>query len=352
MKIAIVGAGWAGERQVQAIRELADAAAARGAKPPLEVACLVDNDPVFLAGKAAELGIGRTFATWREALADPGVEAVSICLPHKLHAAAAIDAARAGRHVICEKPLATSVREADAMLAAAARGGVKLYVAESATYEPRAAFLRDLVATGRHVGELLAVVVKAGFRMERWSYPGRRSWLADPKLGGTGTWMLHGIHTIGAMRYVLGEVRAVRATEHHAADFPTPEVEGTVSALLEMETGIAVSLVQTCESRLPDTVVGYELFGTRGVVRAAKDSWEAFPSSDGGQVAGPAVPLPPNPYPPLPLSPYALELQAFLDCVEGRAEGFTTGESERRTLAVIEAGYRSMRSGKTIRLEG
>lgn len=345
MRIAIVGAGWAGERQVQAIRELA----ANGSSD-IEIACLVDNDPAFLASKAAELGIERTFTDWRDALRDPGVDAVSICLPHAVHTAAAIDAARAGRHVLCEKPLAMTVREADTMLAAARRAGVVLYVAESASYEPRAVFLRELVASGRHLGELVSAAVKSGFRMDRWSYPGRRAWLADPRLGGTGTWMLHGIHTVGALRYVLGEVRSVHAREHHASDFPTPEVEGTVHALLEMESGVLVSLVQTCESHIPEAMLGYELYGTQAVVRASRDTWEVFPSASGDQVAGSGEATPPAPYPPLPLSSYALEVQAFAECVEGRATGFTTGESERRSLAVIEAGYRSLKTGRTVRV--
>jgi predicted dehydrogenase len=123
LRVAVVGVGWAGSRQVEAIRELGGG---------IEVVCLVDSDVGFLRERVEEFGVGAAYTELAGALADPAVEAVSICLPHDLHEGAAIAAARAGKHILCEKPLAPTVEGASRILAAAEATGVKVYVAENA----------------------------------------------------------------------------------------------------------------------------------------------------------------------------------------------------------------------------
>ncbi|MEA3400214.1 MAG: Gfo/Idh/MocA family oxidoreductase [Armatimonadota bacterium] len=102
LRLAILGVGWAGERHARAVRELGD---------DVEVACLVDSDEARLEQMGRDLGVGTLYADCRDALDDPTVDAVSICLPHALHAPVAVDAAQAGKHILCEKPLAMSVAE-------------------------------------------------------------------------------------------------------------------------------------------------------------------------------------------------------------------------------------------------
>lgn len=332
LRLAIVGAGWAGEHHVLGAREIPE---------EVEVACLVDSDAGFLAAKSRELGVEATHADLAAALADPDIDAVSLCTPHALHCPQALEVAAAGKHVLVEKPMALSVAEATRMLAAAEANGVRLYVAESATYAPVAQFLRGVVREGRWIGELTGASVTSGFRGPNYGYPGRRAWLGDPGQGGTGSWTLHGIHTVAQMRYVLGEVGSVYAREHKAASFERDDVEATVSALLELEAGLAVQLVQTAETRLYHDLGGYVLHGDRGSVRAGETACHVFTDEeDGTEVA----------YPEASLSGFALELQAFAEYVAGTSEGFTTGSSERRSLAVIEAGYESMRSGRPVDL--
>jgi predicted dehydrogenase len=337
LRIAIVGVGWAGTRHVEAIREL-------GRK--VTVACLVDNDPAFLAAKAAELGIAKTYRDVHDALADPAVDAVSICLPHQLHAPIAMAAAAAHKHILCEKPLALTVDEATQMIDAADAHGVKLYVAENEPYRPIAKLLRQVVRTGQYIGELTFASLVAGFRAPRFGYPGRRAWLALPDRGGTGTWMLHGIHSMAQLRFVLGEVATVYMREHHARSFARPDLEGTMSGLLTMASGIHVSVVQTCETLLPRDFSGYVLHGDRGSLHATLDGYRV--SSDD---AGDRRELVPLSYPREGLSDYAQEIEAFADYVAGVADGPTTGPSERRSLAIVQAGYESAQHGKAVNLQ-
>ncbi len=332
--VAIVGAGWAGTRQAEAVVELGRS---------IRVVALVDTDADFLAERAAALSIGRTYTDLGEALRDAEVEAVSICTPHRLHAPMTIQAAEAGRHVLVEKPMATTVVEATAMIDAAHVNGVRLYVAESAVYQPDVIALRELVSTRRYVGELTAAAYIAGYRAPDPSYPGRREWLTRPELGGTGVWVLNGIHVVAQLRAVLGEVRAVHFVEHRASSFARDDLEGTMSGLLTMESGLGVWLLESPETRFPVRQKGFQLYGDRGIVFGHASGY--FVSSDELDGDDPVW----MEYSPAPLSAYALEMAAFADHVGG-VDGPTDGISERRSLAIVEAGLESARRGRPVDL--
>ena len=332
LHVAIVGVGWAGTRHVEAIGEL---------DRKVDVACLVDPDTEHLAAEAARFGIQRTYSGLSEALADPLVGAVSICSPHAWHCPQAIEAAQAGKHVLCEKPMAMDVEEATRMIDACEANGVRLYVAESAVYTGMSRTLREIVQTGRYIGELTAASVTRGFRGTRYGYPGRRAWLADPRRGGTGTWMLHGIHTVAQVRFVLGEVASLYMQEHSASSFERRDIEGTVTAQLTLENGVQVSVLQTPETKLYGDLGGYVLHGDAGSIRAWEAGYQAFSKEHEGALMS---------YPAQGLSPFAQEIDAFADYVAKGIEGPTTGVSERRSLAVVQAGYESAETGKVVNL--
>ena len=336
LRIAILGVGWAGTRHVKAIREL-------GRK--VAVDCIVDNDVDFLKAKAKELGIAKTYVDYQDALADPDVDAVSICLPHKLHCPAALAAAEAKRHILCEKPMALTVEEATRMIEAAEMHGVKLYVAENEAYAPMAKFLREIVRSGKYIGELtFASLVRGGHRRP-YGYPGRRAWLSTTELGGTGTWVLHGIHSMAQLRFVLGEVETVYMREHHVSSWERTDLEGTMSGLMTMESGVQVWVVQTCETHLPPNMRGYMIHGDRGSIHASRYGCEVF-AREVGSDREPLV----LSYPEDALSSYAQEIEAFADYVAGLYVGPTTGRSERWSLAIVQAGYESARSGQPVNL--
>ena len=332
LRMAVIGVGWAGTRHVEAVREL-------GRK--IEVVALVDNDPDHLKQSADELNIGKTYTRYEDALNDPNIDAVSICSPHAFHCPMTLEAVAAGKHALVEKPMAMNMDEATRMIDAAHAAGVKLYVAENETYQPMSKFLRALVASGEHTGELTGASVMKGFRAENFRYPGRRAWLTLPDKGGTGTWMLQGVHTVAQLRYVLGEVETVYIRDHRAASFQRADLEATMSGVLTLESGLNVALTQSCETRFPPRYEGYTLYGERATVHATNDGYEVIPT-DGGD------PTPTTPYDAEPLSAYAQEMEAFADYVTDGIEGPTSGVSERRSLAIIQAGYESAESGLPI----
>lgn len=335
LRMAIIGVGWAGLRQIQAIRELGR---------DVTVECVMDNDLDHLKSTVAELGILKIYTNYQAVLDDPNVDAISICTPHYLHCPMAVEAATAGKHILVEKPIAVTVAEATQMIEAAKGNGVKLYVAENWCYTPMAQFLRQVIQTGRYIGELIAAAYANGFRSQQFGYEGRRAWLTQPTRGGTGTWMLHGIHSMAQFRYILGEIDTVYLCEHKARSFERRDIEGTMSGMFALETGVHVSILQTSEIHLRHNIGGYTLYGDEGSIRAGKDYCEIFT---------PDVDKPPQMvmYSPAVLSDYALEIEAFAHYVRGTVMFYpTTGESERRSLAVVEAGYESARTGLPVRI--
>jgi predicted dehydrogenase len=332
--MAVVGMGWAGTRQVEAAVELGRDVA---------VVALVDHDPEFLAERSASLGIARTYPTLEAALDDDEVEAVSICTPHGLHAEQAIAAASAGRHVLVEKPMAMTVADATRMIDAADAASVVLYVAESESYMPYARRMREIVRSGDPIGKLTFAHLVSGYRATDPRYPGRRGWLTVPEQGGTGTWYLQGIHAVAALRYVLGEVAAVLAGEHRTASFQRPDLEATISAWLVLGNGLAVTFTQTTETNIPRHLRGFQLYGERGVVLGSRlGGYAVYHTETGGD--GP----PEHHQYPEGLSEYALELAAFARQVRSGDPGPTDGRSERRSLAVLEAGIESIRTGSRV----
>jgi predicted dehydrogenase len=197
--------------------------------------------------------------------------------------------------------------------------------------------LRELVQSGQHLGAMTFAVMMKGFRAPDFGYKGRRRWLTRPEAGGTGTWMLHGIHSMAQLRYIFGEVATVYVAEHKTDSFNRRDLEGTISGLLTLADGSHIAIMQSSETRLKGNWGGYLIHGEQGSLRAWNEGYEVGDT-------------PLQPYPAEPLSSYAQELEAFADYVAGHATGPTTAESERRSLAIVQAGYESIQSGQPIHL--
>jgi len=344
MDFIVVGAGWAGQHHVQAIQALqAEGVDAR-------VAGLVDTDAEHLARCAAEWGIEQTFGSLEVALdALPDAAAVVLATPHHLHREGTEPAAAAGRRVLVEKPMALTLEDADAMIAACRDADVTLMVLESARYSRPSQAVAAAIAEGK-IGQVLSG------RMNRiprgrhdFSYPGRRAWLADPAAGGSGMWMLNGIHAMSRARMFFGEVRRIYAREVHSGKFES-DLEATVVAVLEFDSGAAATVTLSSElhgyKRYSDLVI-FGADGTLGtsdrdggqlrIDREDADSPEIIDCTDpprGGAGAS-----------------FVRQMEEFLAAIAEGREPATGGVSERASLAVVVAGYESMRTGRPVEIQ-
>ncbi|MBN1246155.1 MAG: hypothetical protein JXC32_00765, partial [Anaerolineae bacterium] len=217
---------------------------------------------------------------------------------------------------------------------------------ENVPYQASSKRLQAIVRTGEYIGELTFASLTKGFAAQHYGYEGRRAWLSTPELGGSGAWLLNGIHSVAELRFVLGEVATVYMQEHKASSFERRDVEATMSGLLTLETGVPVWVTQTAETRIPHGLRGFGLYGDAGVVRAGVDGYEVYTKALASEDAPRRFS-----YSEFPLSSYAQEMDAFADYVMTGRAGPTTARSERRSLAIVQAGYESARSGLPVDLK-
>ena len=228
--------------------------------PSCTLAAVCRGRPELAESFAREFSAPRWYATAAELIADPQVDAVYIATPVRLHAAQAIAAADAGKHVLCEKPMAISVAECDAMIAACRSNGVALGVAYYRHFYPAVARIRNILASG-DVGDPVLAQVNA---FEPFDPPPEhpRHWLVVREQAGGGPMFDFGCHRIEVLLDVLGPVCGVTSMVGNVAF--RRDVEDTAIAVLEFERGGYATLSVTHAAREPqDTLT---IFGTEGSI--------------------------------------------------------------------------------------
>ncbi|MGD8238947.1 MAG: Gfo/Idh/MocA family oxidoreductase [Armatimonadota bacterium] len=342
MQLIVAGAGWAGERHVQAIRALALDGR------DVQVAALVDTDAEHLAEKAEQWDIRATHTDLADALeAYPEAEGVVLATPHHVHRAGTEQAAAAGRHVLVEKPMALTLADADAMIAACEAAGVALMVGESVRYERQPMAVRNALEQGE-IGEPLSGRIDfIGRGRKTYCYPGRRAWLADPDVCGGGIWMLNGIHTMSLARMLLGEVRRIDARSVRSDDFRSP-LEATIVALVDFESGPTATMTVSAELHGYGRFGELVLYGSEGTLQVDwRKGRELAIFGEGREPQ--RVECGTDERSGAPGS-FVRQMEEFLAAVAEERRPATGGEGERQSLAAILAGYESVSTGEPVEL--
>jgi predicted dehydrogenase len=216
------------------------------------LAALASRQPAVAQAWAQEFGIPRSYGSYQQLLDDPAIDAVYIPLPNELHQPWVIAAADAGKHVLCEKPLARDAKEARAMVDRCKHRGVILMEAFMWRHQERTRDLLERVNSGA-IGELRLIRSSHSFPID----PG--DWRLDPARGGGALWDV-GCYGVSTARLFAGEEpRAYRALAH----FGDSGVDLTLTALIEFSRGLIA--VIDCSFEQPRRG-HYELVGTRGVI--------------------------------------------------------------------------------------
>ena len=251
VKFAVVGAGIIGQLRARAIVE----------QPGTSLVGVADPDHVR-ATQAAGASRARTTVDYRELVADPGIEAIIIATPVQMHEEMAVAALSAGKHVLCEKPLANSVEGCRRILDAARTAGRTLAVGFNHRYYPSVKFMRQAIDAGR-IGTIDHVRVFGGhdglsnFRAD-WMYKG--------EISGGGAMMDVGIHTTDLTRYILGDIREVYgvATNHI---WHVDRSEDNAVAIFKSDAGVP-AFYQATWAEWKGYRFYIEAYGDRGMVRA------------------------------------------------------------------------------------
>lgn len=288
-------------------------------------------------------------ASSEELLTRPDVDAVVVALPHFLHSDVTIAALQAGKHVLLEKPMAMTVAECDAMIAAAERTGRTLMVAHSQHFFPVNEAVRALLAGGA-IGSIV-------FATDTWYKPfyadPRPAWFLDVRQGG-GMWPMNGSHMIDRMMMFIGSpVVAVKAmVGTYFVDVPATD---TGIALLQFENGVHAT-IQHCGYQLGQAVERFEgeITGTAGQLRFTTQKLHRC--HDGKYEEVPvttSLPLlkPDWPADRRPGATFTNQLAAFAAAIRTGQEPAVSARYGREIVRVLEACEESARQGREVRLD-
>ncbi|HSV91686.1 MAG TPA: Gfo/Idh/MocA family oxidoreductase [Desulfobacterales bacterium] len=291
----------------------------------------------------------KSFRSLRGALA-ADIDAVYIATPAHLHARQTIACAKAGKHVLCEKPLGLSVRDARNMADACAAAGVALGTAFMMRCSTQHRAAADMVARGE-----LGAMVYGRAQLSCWYPPLAGAWRQDPKLGGGGSLIDMGGHCIDLLEMFFGEAVAVTCrTANRAHDYP---VEDTAVVLLEFAGG-AYGTVDSCFC-IPDASSQnrLEIYGTRGSILAEgtigqnpAGRMSAFLAEPGAgyeaaqrRTEGGGIAIEPP-----ARNTYRAEIEEFSAAVLAGREPSLSARRGIHSQEVLAACYRSAKSGRRV----
>jgi predicted dehydrogenase len=276
---------------------------------------------------AEEFGAQKGHGSWADLIADDAIQAVYIATPVDVHAAQAIAAAEAGKHVLCEKPLAISVAECDRMIAAAGANQVKLGVAYYRHFYPVIKRVKELIASGE-IGQPVMAQINA-FEFFNPEPHHARSWLLRKNRSGGGPMFDFGCHRIEVLTNIFGPISQTRAQVSNVIF--EREVEDTAAALFQFESGVCATLSVTHAAReAQDT---FDIFGTGGSIHISNlnEGTMRISSSEDERAESHAPHS--NLHAPL--------IADFVDAVLNNREPLVNGGAGRAVAAVTEEIYGS-----------
>jgi UDP-N-acetyl-2-amino-2-deoxyglucuronate dehydrogenase len=327
-------------------------AAAIGTLPDARLAAITDVVP----------GAAGAFAAARGCAAEPDLDAllarrdvdvVCVCVPSGLHAEIGIRAARAGKHLVVEKPVDVTLAAADRLIEAARAAGVALTVISQHRFDPGLIELKRLIGEGALGRLVLGEASTKWYRTQAYydSAAWRGTWAMDG-----GSLMNQGVHYVDLLRWCMGpvtEVTAVCATQAHQI-----EVEDTALAIVTFSSG-AVGTILSTTAAYPGFPQRLEITGTGGTVivedglitrRALAGRAAASPARSGPARSGPAGPGAAADPAAIEVASHAAQLADLLAAVEEGREPAVGGQAGRDSLEIVCAVYESARTGRTVRL--
>ncbi len=347
LKIGVIGTGSISLEHLNAYKKHQD----------VEIYALCDLNEPLLQKRGEEFNVTRLYTNAEDMLRLPELQAVSICAWNAAHAPLAIAALKAGKHVLCEKPMATSFKDAEGMLKAAKESGKLLMIGFVRRFGNDCAILKDFIKQGAF-GDIY--YAKATY-LRRKGNPG--GWFGDKSRSGGGPLIDLGVHVIDLTRFLMGNprpvsvygatfqklfdrkdvksdpgYRAASATDHDICD-----VEDLASAMIRYDNGAVVTVEASFSLNIAKPVGRIELFGTKAGAKLEPDL-EIYTEMN-GYLADVTLPMRTS------LSFDGLfqnEIAHFVDCVMTGAPCQSPAEDGVTLMKILDAIYESAKTGHEV----
>jgi len=340
-KVAILGAGFITDIHMESYHRFV---------PEAEVVAVYARKIEKAKAFAEKHKIEKWYDDIGKAINESGCEVVDICLPNYLHAEATLKAAAAGKHVIIEKPLAVTLEEADAMIAACKKAGVKLMYAEELCFAPKYERVRQMVNEGA-IGKVYLLK-----QSEKHSGP-HTDWFYDIKFAGGGVMMDMGCHALGWFRWMLNnaKVKSVYASMATVLHNDRTKGEDNSIVIIEFENGVTAiaedswakhgGMDDRCEVHGTGGVMYADLFMGNSAITYSKNGY-GYAMEKADTTVGWSFTVFEEAF----NQGYPHELKHFIECVQQNKQPLVTGEDGRAVLEIIYAAYASAGEGKKISL--
>ena len=273
------------------------------------------------------------------------VDLVVVCTPHDLHYPVVMAALGSGKHVLCEKSLAKSVRESDEMLDAAYANGARLFASHNMRFGARIITLKEIIENGSLGRPFLAEFSYLGNEVARMS--DLDNWKCDLKRAGGGVLLDGGCHMTDVLNACFGRATTVQALGGRLVVAAPNKGEDNAVVLIEYDSGVLAQLTASFTvSNVggPGLILGMNVFGTGGSVFSTYNSHGLQEYMEVYRVEGKEL---------IDLSKVAVpdKNQHFLDCLLTGREPLVTALDARNAVAVVEAAYESMRTGRRVEVD-
>jgi len=313
--------------------------------PDVEIKAFADIDRDRAQRSAEEYGAKDVYTDYREMMKDDEIVAVSVATPNALHAPVAIAAFEAGKHVICEKPIATSAAEARAMVDAANRAGRIFMMGFNNRFRGDTQLLKKCIENG-DLGEVY--YAKTGW-LRRKGIPGMGGWFTTKAMSGGGPLIDLGVHVLDLTLWLMGNPKPVSVMGSSYAMFGpkmaaeqggTYDVEDLACGLVKLENGGTVFVEASWHSHVEHERVYTQLVGTKG--GAEFDPLRIYTDVNGNnadlKLQHPNV------------SGHEMEIIHFVECIREGKTPLATGEHGLHIQLILDAIYESTRTGKGVEI--
>jgi predicted dehydrogenase len=328
-----------------------------------ELYAVCDADPARLNERGEELGVSAShrFNDYEKLLALPELDAVSIGLPNYLHAPVAIAAFQAGKHVLCEKPLATSTVEAQAMVDAGRKSGKTLMVCFNYRYREDARWLKEMETQGKFGHIYMA---KAGW-VRNSGIPGAGGWFTQKKLSGGGPLIDLGVHVLDLTIWLMNFPRVVTVSGATFAEFGPRgrktwgkprgssgnDVEDLAAGFVRFANGAALLIETSWAAHIKPGLDDYfvTLYGSEGGSELYVHNYGTTDTTNFYcEEAGVPVQVKPD----LTIrGGHELAVAHFVQCLCENRPVDSPGEQGLELMRLIDALYASARSGHEVRID-
>lgn len=321
----------------------------------LKLTAVCDIRPEAMQKFSEKAGVKDCYSSFDEMLAKADIDAVDICTIHDQHEAQVLAAAKAGKQIFLEKPMAVNISQCRRMVEAAAKAGVTFMVGHDLRYMPHSLAIKQIIESGE-LGQVRLTRCTLIDNMPPADFM-KGHWLSDPKRSGGGMMISGIIHQVDLLRYYIGDIKSVY-TVNNAVHHTGPEEY--VCATIEFENGAIGDIMLIGVSTRSQTGCQYTLYGDDGTIYSTQAETRVYQFGQGmiasakrgntGERFNDFTPIEPV-RGHLPTDDaFTNEILHFADCCRTGKEPLTSGRDNFNTIKVIFGIYESMKTGQKIYL--